>query len=59
MIIYQCIQVDPKHFKKISHISNMFHFGSHLGFLIWMKNLIKDYPMIVHVQFGFKQFFVF
>ena len=32
--------------------------GGHLGFPIGIKNrnLVKDIPMIVHLQFGFSQF---
>jgi hypothetical protein len=32
--------------------------GGHLGFSIGIKNsnLVKDIPMIIHVQFGFSQF---
>jgi hypothetical protein len=35
--------------------------GSHLGFPIGIKNsnLVKDIPMIIHVQFGFSQFISF
>ena len=31
--------------------------GSHLGFPIGIKNrnLVKDIPMIIHLQFGFSQ----
>jgi hypothetical protein len=33
----------------------------HLGFPIAIKNrnLVKDFPMIIHVQFGFSQFISF
>jgi hypothetical protein len=32
--------------------------GGHLGFPIHIKNrnLVKDIPMIIHLQFGFSQF---
>jgi hypothetical protein len=32
--------------------------GGHLGFPIGIKNrnLVKDIPMIIHLQFGFSQF---
>jgi hypothetical protein len=35
--------------------------GGHLGFPISIKNsnLVKDIPMIIHVQFGFSQFISF
>ena len=35
--------------------------GGHLGFPIGMKNrnLVKDIPMIIHLQFGFSQFISF
>jgi len=35
--------------------------GSHLGFPIQIKNrnLVKDIPMIIHLQFGFSQFISF
>jgi hypothetical protein len=35
--------------------------GGHLGFPIGIKNrnLVKDIPMIVHLQFGFRQFISF
>ena len=35
--------------------------GGHLGFPIGIKNrnLVKDIPMIIHLQFGFSQFFSF
>ena len=35
--------------------------GGHLGFPIGIKNsnLVKDIPMIIHVQFGFSQFISF
>jgi hypothetical protein len=35
--------------------------GSHLGFPIHIKNrnLVKDIPMIIHLQFGFSQFISF
>jgi hypothetical protein len=35
--------------------------GSHLGFPIYIKNsnLVKDIPMIIHLQFGFSQFISF
>jgi hypothetical protein len=35
--------------------------GGHLGFLIGIKNinLVKDIPMIIHLQFGFSQFISF
>jgi hypothetical protein len=35
--------------------------GDHLGFPIAIKNknLVKDFPMIIHVQFGFSQFISF
>jgi hypothetical protein len=35
--------------------------GGHLGFPIHLKNrnLIKDIPMIIHLQFGFSQFISF
>jgi hypothetical protein len=35
--------------------------GGHLGFPIGIKNsnLVKDIPMIVHLQFGFSQFISF
>jgi hypothetical protein len=35
--------------------------GAHLGFPIDIKNrnLVKDFPMIIHLQFGFSQFINF
>jgi hypothetical protein len=35
--------------------------GGHLGFPIGIKNrnLVKDIPMIIHLQFGFSQFISF
>jgi hypothetical protein len=35
--------------------------GRHLGFPIGIKNrnLVKDIPMIIHLQFGFSQFISF
>jgi hypothetical protein len=35
--------------------------GGHLGFPIHIKNrnLVKDIPMIIHLQFGFSQFISF
>jgi hypothetical protein len=35
--------------------------GGHLEFLIGIKsrNLVKDIPMIIHLQFGFSQFISF
>ena len=35
--------------------------GGHLGFPIGIKNrrLVKDIPMIIHLQFGFSQFITF
>jgi hypothetical protein len=35
--------------------------GGHLGFPIGIKNsnLVKDFPMIIHLQFGFSQFISF
>jgi hypothetical protein len=35
--------------------------GGHLGFTIGIKNsnLVKDIPMIIHLQFGFSQFINF
>jgi hypothetical protein len=35
--------------------------GGHLGFPIGIKNsnLVKDIPMIIHVQFGFSHFISF
>jgi hypothetical protein len=35
--------------------------GGHLGFLIGIKNsnLVKDIPMIIHLEFGFSQFISF
>jgi hypothetical protein len=35
--------------------------GGHLGFSIGIKNinLVKDIPMIIHLQFGFSQFITF
>jgi hypothetical protein len=35
--------------------------GGHLGFPIGIKNrnLVKDIPMIIHLEFGFSQFISF
>jgi hypothetical protein len=39
----------------------MSYSGDHLGFPIGIKNrnLVKDIPMIIHLQFGFSQFISF
>jgi hypothetical protein len=43
-------------------VKTMSCIDSHLGFQIDIKknsNLVKDIPMIIHVQFGFSQFISF
>jgi hypothetical protein len=42
-------------------IENCRTLGPHLGFPSGIKNsnLVKDIPMIIHVQFGFSQFISF
>ena len=44
-----------------SYVKTMSADGGHLGFLIGIKNsnLVKDIPMIIHLQFGFSQFISF
>ena len=49
-----------EHFPIGSNV-NMSCGGGHLGFPIHIKNryLVKDIPMIIHLQFGFSQFISF
>jgi hypothetical protein len=47
--------------KKTDTITSMSCGGGHLGFPIHIKNrnLVKDLPMIIYLQFGFSQFISF
>ena len=50
-----------EHFPIGSNVNLMSCSGDHLGFPIHIKNrnLVKDIPMIIHLQFGFSQFISF
>ena len=50
-----------EHFPIGSNVNLLSCCGGHLGFTIHIKNrnLVKDIPMIIHLQFGFSQFISF